>query len=189
MNRIIEYLDRYLEETGRTSINPVEANAILEEEELLGDDKNRPGKPLRNRLRKGLVPHAYQIGGKGSSWVIPHSSARTKIEPAAGPNKSKSGVNIGIIDADSGNSVSDSAINDLKKQLENARLKYKPVKIKYLLIAEAPPDSIERFFYYENVKSHDHLFLGVTEALYPELKDKYIKSRRDSKIKKRYYYG
>lgn len=71
----------------------------------------------------------------------------------------------------------------LKKQLENARLKYKPDNVKYLFIAEAPPDSVDRFFYYENVSRHDYLFLGVAQALYPELKDKFIANRRSSDIK------
>ena len=36
-------------------------------------------------------------------------------------------------------------ILQLKKQLEKARQKYKPERVKYLLVAEAPPDSLERF--------------------------------------------
>ena len=46
------------------------------------------------------------------------------------------------------------------KQLETARNKYKPEKIKTLVVGEAPPDSIDRFFYYEDVKKADYLFLG-----------------------------
>lgn len=41
---IIEYLDAYLIRSGRGSIDPVEANALLEREGLLGDSKDRPGK-------------------------------------------------------------------------------------------------------------------------------------------------
>jgi predicted ATPase len=77
-------------------------------------------------------------------------------------------------------------IRQLKKQLERARLKYKPDRIKYLLIAEAAPDNIERFFYYEDVFKYDDLFLGVAKALYPTLKDKHLLSRKkkDNSIKK-----
>lgn len=74
---IITHLDTYLSRTGQLSIDPVEANAILARAGLLGDSKDRPGKPLRDLLRKGLLPHAFQSGGKGSSWTIPHSSKRT----------------------------------------------------------------------------------------------------------------
>ncbi len=79
---IINYLDAYLTRTGRTSIDPVEANAVLAKAGLLSDSKDRPGKPIRKLLRDGQLPHAFQSGGKGSSWAIPHSSNRTsKIDP------------------------------------------------------------------------------------------------------------
>lgn len=74
---IINYLDTYLTKTGRPSIDPVEANAVLAKAGLLSDSKDRPGKPLRNLLRDGQLPHAFQSGGKGSLWTIPHSSKRT----------------------------------------------------------------------------------------------------------------
>ena len=73
---IIKHLDEYLTRSGRQSIDPVEANALLEKAGLLRDSKDRPGKPLRNILRKGQLPHAFQLGGKGSDWTIPHSSKR-----------------------------------------------------------------------------------------------------------------
>jgi len=74
--------------------------------------------------------------------------------------------------------------DELKKQIESAREKYQPNIIKYLMIAEAPPNSIDRFFYYEDVKKHDYLFLGIMNSLYPELKNKYLASNRNSNIKK-----
>jgi hypothetical protein len=81
---IISHLDTYLTRTGQPNIDPVEANAILARAGLLTDSKDRPGKPLRDLLRKGLLPHAFQSGGKGSSWTIPHSNKRTsKTVPTA----------------------------------------------------------------------------------------------------------
>lgn len=50
-------------------------------------------------------------------------------------------------------------------QINSARKKYKPKRIKLLLIAEAPPEQIERFFYYEEVKDNDWLYLGLVKAL------------------------
>jgi len=78
---IINKIDEYLNKNGKSSTNPVEANAMLEKAGLLRDSDLRPGLPLRNLLRRGLIPHAYQSGGKGSSWVIPHSGKYT-IKPA-----------------------------------------------------------------------------------------------------------
>ncbi|WP_143470529.1 hypothetical protein [Labilibaculum filiforme] len=69
------------------------------------------------------------------------------------------------------------------KQLESARNKYKPEEIKTLIVGEAPPDSIERFFYYEDVKKADYLFLGIIGVLYPSLKNQYMDSKRNPVIK------
>ena len=178
---IIKYLDNYLTRTGRPNISPVEANDILSRTGLLSDSKDRPGKPIRELYRAGKLPHAFQSGGKGSSWTIPHSSKltagtlthSTSIRPVKTINEIKSKTKFST-------TVSISA---LKAQLEKARQKYKPEKVKYLLVAEAPPDSVERFFYYDNVRQHDYLFLGISQALYPDLKQKFLASGRNSQIK------
>ena len=64
-----------------------------------------------------------------------------------------------------------------------ARNKYKPSHIKILLIAEAPPNNPDRFFYYEDVKSHDSLFLEIMGILYPDLKKRYLAKGRDTELK------
>lgn len=180
IEKIIRHLDEHLKKTGRSSIDPVEANKILAQEKLLGDSKSSPGLPLRKLLRKGRLPHAYQSGGKGSSWVIPLSSTKNTIgsnyeQKTKSPDKEKKNID---------EKTKPENIDEILKEIERARLKYKPNIVKYLLIAEAPPDSIDRFFYYEDVKEHDYLFLGVAEALYPELKSDYLNTRRSTERKK-----
>lgn len=85
---IIECIDRYLEKNNLPYINPVEAGALLARAGILADSSLRPGLPLRNYLRKGKIPHAYQLNGKGSGWVIPHSdgSGKKMVKPT-GPIK------------------------------------------------------------------------------------------------------
>lgn len=73
---LIRHIDAYLEKEGKESIAPVEANEILEKAGILKDSKSRRGLPLRNLLRAGQLPHAFQLGGKGSRWVIPHSKKK-----------------------------------------------------------------------------------------------------------------
>ena len=80
MNEIINFLDEYLRKTGKESIGAVEANALLDKAGLLKDNPQRPGLPLRNKLRKGELPYAYQVAGKGSEWVIPLSTAERPAE-------------------------------------------------------------------------------------------------------------
>ena len=82
---VIAGIDQYLERTGKSSVGPVEANAALEQMGILNDRGLRPGLPLRKLLRDGLLPHAYQPGGKDTEWVIPHSKLQlkhTSIDPS-----------------------------------------------------------------------------------------------------------
>ena len=55
--------------------------------------------------------------------------------------------------------------------VEKLRKSYLPSKIKVLFIAEAKPDADDRFFYYDKVKTHDHLYLYLMYALYDKTKD------------------
>ena len=175
IEKIISVIDEYLEANKKDYIGAVEANEVLTKKGLLRNSQSRPGKPLRDLLRKGLIPQAYQ--DKGSKWVIPYSRNLSNYKHLSANNEKELKPE----------SIKKESLSVDKKELiyklESAREKYKPLKIKYLLIAEAPPDNVERFFYYEDVKNHDYLFLGITEALYPNLKVQYINSGRDSSVK------
>lgn len=70
---IIACVDAEIERTGAEYLTPVEAAPIIERKGLLKDSQHRPGLPLRNLLRAGKIPHAYQTKGKWSRWRIPHS--------------------------------------------------------------------------------------------------------------------
>lgn len=174
INSIIKYLDEYLEKTGQKELTAVEANKILAKRNLLSDSDSRPGKPLRNLLRAGNFPHAYQVNNR--FWYIPHSGNVKKTLNLKKLIKLKAEKKIS-------NQIKID-LNELKKQISVARKKYKPEKVKCVFIAEAPPDSVERFFYYEDVKKADYLFLGIIDVLYPELKTDYLSLRRSTEKKK-----
>ena len=56
----------------------------------------------------------------------------------------------------------------MEPDFESAREKYRPKKVRFLLIAEAPPKaSTGRFFYFEDVSRGDGLFLETVKTLYP----------------------
>jgi hypothetical protein len=78
-------------------------------------------------------------------------------------------------------SISD--IDFLKQAYNTARNRYKPRHIRVLFIAEAPPCSLDRFFYFEDVKTQDSLFLEIMGQLYPREKENYLKSGRDTVLK------
>ena len=64
------------------------------------------------------------------------------------------------------------------KAREAARLKYKPENIRWLLIAEAPPAAIDRFFYFEDVKKGDSLYLETMRALFGNEHVSTLRSRK-----------
>ena len=68
-------------------------------------------------------------------------------------------------------------------KFENARKKYKPEVIKYLLVAETPPKAdSDRFIYFEEVGKQDSLFIETIKVLYPEIIEKYdVKELRKKK--------
>ena len=66
----------------------------------------------------------------------------------------------------------------LKETYAKARNKYKPSHINRLLITEAPPCNLDRYFYFEDVKKQDSLFLEIMGVLYPDRKQRYLKVGR-----------
>lgn len=181
MNKITTFLDEYLEKSNRKSIGADEANELLAKSGILKDNKSRAGKPLRDLLRKGTLPHAFQMDGKGSSWIISHSTnIKNRLLNHLSVNRQTNDI---VTNKTSKKNNEPISTSKLKKQLDEARNKYKPEKVKYLLIAEAPPDSLQHFFYYENVSQHDYLFLGIAEALFPALKNQFIDNGRKSETK------
>jgi hypothetical protein len=71
---IIKFLDDYIAKNNLPYLKPVEANELFERHGLIDNSKLRRGKPLRDLLRAGQIPHAYQAGGKHSKWFITHSN-------------------------------------------------------------------------------------------------------------------
>ena len=51
------------------------------------------------------------------------------------------------------------------KRRRQAAAKYRPRHIDLLLVAEAPPSALERYFYFENVREQDALFRYVCKLL------------------------
>jgi hypothetical protein len=49
-----------------------------------------------------------------------------------------------------------------------AAAKYRPTETTVLFVAEAPPDSLDRYFYFENVKRDDWLWIALMKALYTQ---------------------
>lgn len=55
---------------------------------------------------------------------------------------------------------------DPKSRRERESRRYRPKEITLLLVAEAPPCSEERYFYFDDVREHDWLFRYVIKGLF-----------------------
>lgn len=75
IEKIILAIDEFLNKKNQKVTTPIEINSHLEEKGILKNSVTRPGKPIREILTKGLIPHAYQVGVK---WYIPHSKVNLK---------------------------------------------------------------------------------------------------------------
>jgi hypothetical protein len=73
----------------------------------------------------------------------------------------------------------------LNEYYQKLREKYKPIRIKYLLIAESPPQSEDgRFFYNPNQEKWDFLFKSVMEVVFPDFTDNYQKGQKAQYLQK-----
>src|SRR2546423_1064164 len=59
----------------------------------------------------------------------------------------------------------DAKIKAARRRRERAARKYRPRRVKLLLVAEAPPSALDRYFYFEDVREHDSLFRYVAQVL------------------------
>ena len=53
-----------------------------------------------------------------------------------------------------------------RERYESAAAKYRPRKTRVLFVAEAPPSSIDRYFYFEDVKRQDALWVELMKAVF-----------------------
>ncbi len=75
-------LQNHMRDRGLRELDPVTAGALLGSVRILRDSRTRPGLPLRNLLRAGLIPGAYQVPNtKYGRWHIPLLTSGKQPEP------------------------------------------------------------------------------------------------------------
>lgn len=57
---------------------------------------------------------------------------------------------------------------DARRRRERAAARFQPAHVRTLLVAEAPPSALDRYFYFVEVDVHDSLFRCVIEATFEE---------------------
>jgi len=56
---------------------------------------------------------------------------------------------------------------EVRQRRAEAAERYQPDKIRLLLVAQAPRDADDRYFYFPDVAEHDWVFRAVTQAILP----------------------
>jgi hypothetical protein len=153
---ISDQLQRELERRGLDEVPAVEAARWLDSLGLLRDSGARPGKPLRDLLRAGLIAGAERrppaLHGR---WFITRVRPTSHLltVPETPPRASVARSTASTIDA------------RLRDQRSAAARRFQPDRVKLLLVAEAPPSAPDRYFYFADVSSHDSLFRYVARAI------------------------
>jgi hypothetical protein len=60
------------------------------------------------------------------------------------------------------------AADRARRRRQVAAARYRPTRIETLLVSEAPPSALDRYFYFEDVGEHDSLFRHVVQAVLGE---------------------
>ncbi len=60
------------------------------------------------------------------------------------------------------------AIAARRYRREAAAGRYRPKVIRVLLVAQAPPAAVDRYYYFPDVAVHDWLFRAVTKTILPQ---------------------
>ena len=55
-----------------------------------------------------------------------------------------------------------------RRRRQEAAARWRPERVDLLLVVEAPPSALDRYFYFEGVRSHDSLFRHVVEGVLGE---------------------
>jgi hypothetical protein len=71
---------------------------------------------------------------------------------------------------------------------ETAALRYKPETIKLLLVAEAPPASLHRYFYFDDVREQDSLFRYVCRGVLRKEPNRQLKGTLREDLRNRGVY-
>jgi hypothetical protein len=162
VDRVNFFLQEELRRRGVKEVAAVEAARWLEAAGVLGNSDSRPGLPLRNMLRAGQITGAEQRPPTSHGrWYISgvgnRASGGSDLGAATNSRHKRSPAPRASSDDHSGRAA--------RRRRERAARKYQPGAVKLLLVAEAPPSALDRYFYFGDVTTQDSLFRYVARAI------------------------
>lgn len=81
-----------------------------------------------------------------------------------------------------------SAHDNARRRREAAAGRYRPQQVELLLVAEAPPSSLDRYFYFEDVLEQDSLFRYVVQTVLNEAPSRAQKAEQLGRLRDRGVY-
>ncbi len=144
-------------------MSAVEAARWLDAAGVLKNSDSRPGLPLRNLLRADQIDGAIQRPAKPHGrWYITRSggtAAAGGARPASAVPRRRARTR-----TKDPRAADDEQLR-ARRRRERAARKYRPDDVKLLLVAEAPPAALDRYFYFADVPEQDSLFRYVARAI------------------------
>lgn len=141
----------------------MEAARWLDTDGVQRDSDVRPGLPLRKRLRAGEIRGATQRPATPHGrWYITRvdragAGGAKRVRPTAKARRHQHGTPMSAPAAGEATRA--------RRRRQRAARKYRPDHVKLLLVAEAPPAALDRYFYFEHVPTQDSLFRYVVRSI------------------------
>jgi hypothetical protein len=136
------------------------------------DGQPPPSDQLRLRARKPQYQHLFECSDTACTRIRLRSSTASASTEARGPSDARRRRKAPAAAAEARSPVAEVALSgsNAADWYEELRERYRPERLRVLLVAESPPDpgdSERRFFYSPKLRA-DNLYRGVAQALYGE---------------------
>lgn len=136
------------------------------------DGQPPPSDQLRLRARKPEYQHLFECSDTACTRIRLQSSTASASTEARGPSDARRRRKAPAAAAKARRAVTEEApsASDAADWYEDLRERYRPERLRVLLVAESPPDpgGGERRFFYSPELRADNLYRGVAQALYGE---------------------
>lgn len=135
------------------------------------DGQPPPSDQLRLRARKPEYQHLFECSDTACTRIrLRSSSGSASIEAGRAPAARRVSVSASAVKARRAVTQSAPSPSDSAAWYEQLRERYRPERLRVLLVAESPPDpgDGERRFFYSPELWADNLYRGVAQALYGE---------------------
>lgn len=128
------------------------ADVISRERLFLRPSDGQPPPTDQLRLRARMYPQIFECSDKACSRI-----RLRRTQSSQGPVEVSATTNV--------QPIQEPPADGYARRRKSSAQKYKPEMIRLLLVAEAPPTALDRYFYFEDVTVQDSLFRYVVRSI------------------------